>query len=284
MKRLIYIIAPEYSGSTAVSTLLGGFDGYICCGEITNSINSIKGERVKRSCSCGEELETCEVWSTIQELTDQEADASIDDCYRALDHRLEVIFGPDYGLIDASKRIDTLVELQRIYGDRVRIIFLIRDLRGYLHGRLSKDNLRTQHQTLRLWPLLRWMPSWAIEIGVWLRRVIGIWIGLKKHGIPHLNVGYDDLAQNPQHVIREIASYIGEPNPGQELFNQNPRHHMLHGNKGFMYESDQMTARSRYEFHYDDSWKSVRLPWLCGLIVSFLSPINKRLAYPRRNA
>ena len=66
MKQLVYIVSPEFSGSTAIDMLIGTLPGYVSGGELTDAFNQIHSGRLKTKCSCGADADDCPVWAKIK--------------------------------------------------------------------------------------------------------------------------------------------------------------------------------------------------------------------------
>jgi len=52
MKQIVYMIASEHSGSTALGMLLSTLPGYLSIGEVTDAFNRIAIGGIVRPCSC----------------------------------------------------------------------------------------------------------------------------------------------------------------------------------------------------------------------------------------
>lgn len=279
MQNLIYILSPEYSGSTAISMLIGTLPDCVGVGEVVNSFNQLKKRTTKRTCSCGAEPHKCEIWAPIADQCEEHPGIPLIENYAKLDETLVATYGPDYCMVDASKRKDVLLALRHEYGDKLKIISVTRDLRGYLHGRLSKENLRQQQRQRKLGLLFTHLPWWAGEALDWFRRTVGIHMFLKRNKFKFLSIGYDELGQTSECIEMKIKSFLGKSDAKLDFTFSGSQHHMLFGNKSVIYERDQATVKQNQIFSYDSSWKSQPLPFLCRCVVLLLRPINDRLVY-----
>lgn len=276
MKRLIYIISAEFSGSTALDMLISTYPGFVGMGEVAQTLNHLAHHGdYKRNCSCEEAVGACPMWSAMLPKLRVHAPSEIGVKYDILDSELCRRYGNDYSLIDSSKRLDVLESHLRQYGDRLHVIFLVRDIRGYLFSQLSKGNRRTRLRRQRGGFLLGRAPVWFGEIYNWTIRTLRIYFFLKRHRVPHLRVGYDDLGLNRHAVAWHISDFTGMGNVLPDFSFAGRDHHMVRGNKFVI-----MRAPAG-GFSYDDSWTKQSLPLACRVIVAALLPLSNRLVYRR---
>ncbi len=273
MKKIVYIISPEHSGSTALDLLLSTLPGYIGFGEITHAFNRIVTNTVLRPCSCGADAKSCPVWSKIGEQGDLE-NTSLADRYGVFETVIDEMFGDSASIIDSSKRLDTLHALHARYGTRLKVIFLTRDVRNYLASRIHKPTMRLLHAQQSLGFIMKRLPVWLAELLNWIRRNGRIAAFLRRNKIEHLRIGYDELGMDQQHIARIILEFLEEPGGTLDFSYKASTHHMLQGNKFFIYGDRQGG------FAYSDSWKSYRFPFLCSLALSLIQRINRSLVYP----
>ena len=61
--KVLYLAGPTRSGSTILSNILGEIDGFFNAGQIFELWD--KGLAENGLCGCGQQLTTCEIWSTV---------------------------------------------------------------------------------------------------------------------------------------------------------------------------------------------------------------------------
>ena len=271
MKQLVYIISPEFSGSTVTSTLLSSIPNYVSVGETTNTFNRNNSDTLDgRPCSCGHLGEECILWSKILKTTKNLDKLKSIERYEILDNELEKIYGDKYSLIDISKRIDTLLLLNSRYKRKIKVIFLTRDLRSYLHGRLEKPSkLGLQ----RFGTLLNLLPLWFGETINWLYRTGRIYICLRYYKIENLRIGFEEISKHSEIASKIIIKYLQQDNMKIDFSLKVSEHHILNGNRIFI--DDKISSG----FKYNDKWRMRKWPFLCLVTLKILSKINKKFVY-----
>ncbi len=273
MKQLVYIIASEYSGSTALDMLLSTLPGYVGFGEITNAFNRIASDGVKRPCSCGADAASCPVWSHVMEADLTDGNGGTLGRYRSFVAIANQQFGDSVTIVDSSKRLDTLLLLHKEFGARLKVIFLARDVRNYLSGRLHNPQVKLQISLQKFGTALGHMPVWLVELINWVRRNGRIALFLRRHGIGHLRMGFDELGADKDGMTRVLLNFLGERDAAFDFSYGTGAHHMLQGNKFFIHG-----GRNR-GFDYSDSWRAHRFPTLCALALCLVGGMNRALVY-----
>ncbi len=137
-------------------------------------------------------------------------------------------------VVDSSKDLRRLWMLHASRGDDVRAIVLMRDILGVASSgaKRGKNPLTTAR--------------------AWVRRYNRTYRVL--HNAPSLKflpVRYERLTDDPAGVRREIAAWLGLPDPGDQVVLNTHDHHVVGGNT--------MRYRGRIEIRYDETWKD-KLP------------------------
>jgi hypothetical protein len=273
MKNLVYIIAAEFSGTTAIDLLLGSLPGFVSLGETSRAFNRISAGTVKRVCSCGARVDKCQLWSTVQQGGQIPDRRQTRQRYALLVAAAESLYGTDVTIVDSSKRLDVLGELTAIHGDRVKVVFVVKDLRNYLTGRLRRPGARNHIRRQSLGFILRFFPVWAVACLNWLRWNVSILWHLKSRGIPHLRLGYDELGLASERVAARLTEFLGAAEAELDFTFASSDHHMLQGNARFLNQG------RRRGFRYDGAWKEQPLPAICRLAILPLLAFNRKLVY-----
>jgi len=228
--KVIYITGSGRSGSTLLSALLGPASSAIGVGELAKLPHSgwIDGEY----CACGLTVNCCPLWSEIREVWCRKTGAEVHDLAQvqlAVErsrHLYRLVFGAgrnhfaEYGrlvggvydaiaevsgaeiIIDASKNPLRALALNRIPTIDLRLIHLVRDVRGVawsLMKRFAKDARSGVHQSIAgqsplgstaQWSLVNLMAEWAMS------------------AMPHesrMRLRYEDLISRPASILDNLG-------------------------------------------------------------------------------
>lgn len=227
MLRVIYIVGYGYSGSTLLDILLGNHPAVESVGELCN-LHTYGWARNKR-CACGKPGRDCLLWSRAMSRWQELSGSKGVEDYIRLQRKVESWINPfasfrpkEYRsnhlalrryiaqttalfqaiaeisskscIVDSSKLPLRAKVLLQIPSLDLRIIHLVRDLRGVLWS-LLKRKKRNQP----IWPIVfRGVLGWNIA-NIQAERIRNSVSGEKWHLIR-----YEDLATHPQVVLQEI--------------------------------------------------------------------------------
>lgn len=258
--RLIYIAGGGHSGSTLLDMILGTSPEVFSTGEAF-FYNSYNNEELdpklydvhKRVCSCGQEFDLCPFWNHVKKVSDKRL--SVDRRYSFLDtvktiwnilipwklFRFDLRNSDDkifmdsvyktlndpeiQYLLDSSKDPRRLLQLEQTFGEKqVKLIFLVRDIRGYINSYTNPKKWRVRDAGLK--------PENFIRVGLrWIAVNISIKAYITLHNIDAIKIEYDQFAKNPESTLRKIKEKWGLNLPEDYLsVLQRQTYHNIHGN------------------------------------------------------
>lgn len=259
--------------------LIGSLPGYVSLGEVTHALNRANRDAFTRNCSCGKAPKECPVWQSVIERTAHLTIEQTSERYRILDVALIEHFGANYCLVDSSKRTDVLKTLNTNYPGKLKVIFLVKDLKHTILSQMAKPQpqAKAKIRGQKFGIVLSKFPTWVGFYYNWLKRNLEITIFLKRNNIDHLRIGYNEIGESKQTSERYLLEYLNESEEILDFSYSKSTHHMLLGNKTFIYGTRQSG------FQYDKSWDAKKLPFLCRLAIKPALGINNRLTRSNGN-
>lgn len=271
---LLLIRGLGHSGTTILDLALGAHPAITGLGEAVRILERprpgeeergpalLRGElRHSRRCTCGQLAADCPVWGPVLAWLPANDE-------RPMAEKLEQLVGrvaaqpvdpPQRWLVD-SFQADLSVPTLPWPGGEVRTLFLVRDVRSWVHSRS-----RRRERPAAAWrALVRWLRT--------NHQVEGV---LRRSGRPMFVLGYEELALAPEASLRKICNWLQLPfnaamlSPGAASSS-----HILAGNR--MRFDPQRSASIRY----DGSWMNQAPAGIA--IASQLPPLrgmNRRLVY-----
>lgn len=219
----LYICSLPRSGSTYLQALLATHPEFVAIGEaarVARNYGSGDGsdpidelrERIGMNqqfassprCSCGEQIEHCELWGPLlprlQGAGDEGAMAEI---LRFASERF-----PAHWIIDSSK---SLASLKQFYRDSqsersctTKVLLLVRDVRAWVRS-VSKHN----HVRAAKLPFKRWTYNYIGDSYRWRRFYRRAASELTQDGMPYLVVSYERLIFRQRQELERIAEFVG---------------------------------------------------------------------------
>lgn len=237
MKKIIYIASLSHSGSTLLDFLLSHHPNIVGLGEIYSVIINKKSnlEKTTSTCSCGQELNQCPIWSQYQPSSENYTDA-----YREIITKLESnkTFS---AVVDSSKNIrylNFLIDLEKNKEIELKVIFLIRDARGWAAS--FSDIGRKDGQLLK-------PPAYGLYR--WLQGNKKIKKFLDDNRLSYLTIGYDELCFQTLPTLEKIIQFIGLDLKKISLDQQQlPNSHIAYGNRA------KLTLNQNKQINYDTRW------------------------------
>lgn len=238
----ITLCGAGHSGSTLLGLVLGSHSRVFYAGEAKKSLFLADESKPRRKRVCKICGERCPIWSRF---------APEPDLYEALARLTarEVI-------VDSTKDVAWIrAQCERLEaaGVHQRLVFLVRDGRAVVNSRLRKDPSRDP----------------AELVDAWVAQIEATRALVEERGERAITVRYEELATDPERIVRRICSHVGLPFEPEMLRYETKVHHPLGGNTGTQslvvrppgVERD-VPARSRsfYEplrggFHLDLRWR-----------------------------
>ena len=268
LKKIAYIVSHQRSGSTLLSMLLGSHPEMFCVGELRllgKYLNSPKG-----ICLCGNHLDQCPFWTKI--LSDLEKNPKTLATSLKI-KRWHLILNTGYGrakkilpslpryayfkkhdmilndlieiyhkaatetgmqiVIDSSKHPFTGRFLYSALPGQVKLIFLIRDGRGFVNS-LKKRGVSIK-KAAKMW-------LHAVQ----KMRMIRL-------GIPEDNLfflKYEELCREPKETMGKLCSFLDVPYHEDMLIVNKTDKHDIAGSPSIT-----RSSRKRISISYDESWR-----------------------------
>jgi hypothetical protein len=309
-EKVIYILGGGHSGSTLLDMVLGSTEQSFSVGELTyfDYYKGYKHENLYRLvdgrlCTCDEQMDDCPIWSKIN--FDQKDNVPK---HESLSESLKILvnlfnpferwfrFGIETGnnrevykrifaealqqkpklrfIVDSSKdprRLYELIRDPKIGPERLAVIHLIRDGRGYIYSYQKKERLQDGRE--RSGRALRgtWicLVEWII-VNLISRRL------LRKFRINAYTMSYDRFAENPDQGLEDLGHFLGYDLGADtviERINQTT-YHNIHGNP---IRQSKLTGIRR-----DVKWRTFFSPLKRTVLSIILYPFNRRWVYPRQ--
>ncbi|HEY1771780.1 MAG TPA: sulfotransferase [Gammaproteobacteria bacterium] len=236
--RIIYIAGDGRSGSTLLDRLIGAYPGVFSCGELGNLLQSTASS--EQLCACGDSARACGFWhevlrrwsAMVPDFTERE--------YRGLQRRYErlrsllrphhdqqlTLDEPQFAryaeytsalfsaiadlsgaavIVDSSKSPARALALSRVPGLDVRMLHLVRDVRGVAYSlrKLSTPKpgeVKTKRPVRR--SNLRFAGTWAV-VNYFCEQV------RPKIPGPNLFTRYEDYTADPDGMLSMVADTLG---------------------------------------------------------------------------
>lgn len=303
-EKIIYILGGGHSGSTLLDMVLGSTDHSFSVGELMyfDYYKGYKHENLHRMvdgrlCTCDEQMDDCPIWSKIN--FDQKDNVpkheSMGESLKILTNLFNPFerwfrFGFEIGnnrevyqrifeeaslhkpklrfIVDSSKdprRLYELVNDPDIGPDRLAVIHLIRDGRGYIYSYQKGERLVVGRE---LRGTLVCMIEW-IAVNIISRRL------LKKCKLDAYTMSYDRFAENPEKGLEELGHFLGYDLGSDTVVERINRttYHNIHGNP---IRQSKLTGIRR-----DTKWRTFFSPLKRTVLSIILYPFNRRWVYPR---
>ncbi|WP_202805861.1 sulfotransferase [Actinopolymorpha alba] len=237
--RLVFVGGMGRSGSTLIERLLGELPGMCAVGELVHLWR--RGLVDDESCGCGAAFSGCAFWKDVgveafggwdrldpHEILDLKASvdrtrfipnllarelpdelASRVERYTELYDRLYAAIARVSGqptVVDASKHASLAACLRHRYGDRMRILHVVRDPRAVAHSwsrRVPRPDATgtSPEQEMARYSPARASVQWTAE------NVVPAL--LARRGVPTMRVRYEDFVAEPLRMFQEIAGFVG---------------------------------------------------------------------------
>ena len=122
------------------------------------------------------------------------------------------VCGTEY-VVDSSKDIIRMHMLRCVRPTAVKLLVLVRDVRGVAASSLKRGK------------------DPMVSAKTWLRTYTRIFNVIKKiRNLPIMLISYEDLCADPPQLRRKIANFLDLPDPGEDLSINTHQHHLVAGN------------------------------------------------------
>ena len=220
MKKIVYILSSNYSGSHLLSLVIGSHTRFQHIGEVKGLRNDKHPER--QICGICDGHENCPVLGGISTNN--------------LDNIYDIIFSnvdkDIIGLVDTSKKTFWAERFLNDNRYEKKFVFLVRDPRALARRWLIDEKLNVLRERLKL---LKYPPRYMkmglfgdvvdLYVGKWLQQNWKIINFINKFNLDSITVTYHDLIMKEKEVLTDLMNWIGETyEPGQEEY-WNFKHH-----------------------------------------------------------
>lgn len=284
MPTVVFIYGIGHSGSTALSLALGRQQKYASLGEINTFLTSeTVGFHTRESplpCSCGAEESECPFWGPVVNALKAAPNLSPEQRYVHVFNHFEKHFGPDRIAVDASKETEALQRVASLNYVDLRVIFLVRDVRGWICSIRDRAIRRGQYQVVSLIKefgfvrgIKRFLASRPIVLCLlWYRSNIRRQNLLRKLKVPYLTLGYEEFALNSDAALQQIGAFVGTKSP-DVVEDHKHSNHVIRGNM-MRFDKNMSTI-----IRYDKRWMQ-RSDWMFAwLLFPFVRKWNHRNVY-----
>lgn len=258
--QVIYIAGGGHSGSTLLDMIIGTSPKVFGLGEVLfyNSYNyKLSDPKLynvhKRKCSCNSEFEKCSFWNKVNKIAPRKLNVgkeySVVDTLKTIWNIIcpwqkfrfslktgddKIFFDSVYKsinnqevqyLLDSSKDPRRLLQIEQGIGKKsLKVIFLVRDIRGYINSYNNPKKWRVQQAGLK--------PQNYIRAGIrWVAVNIAIATYIKIHKIDAIKINYESFSRNPDSVLNNLQNEWGIELSDHYLKDvRNTTYHNIHGN------------------------------------------------------
>jgi hypothetical protein len=272
--------------------VLGSHPRFIGLGEIYQVIRTdIQCVENNTFCSCGQIYHQCPFWGEVTKGLQNYSGANLKDRYRYVIKQVDRLYGRERAIIDSSKMLGFFKSIHSIDDIDCQVVYLIRDVRAWTISRLTKRHKRPKYYQKNgayekrlahqygplvrplawLLPFLTRMPSYYFLVWYMQNKTINRY--LKNNQVAHIQVGYDELALNPEMMMNAIEKFLGIKSEIPGLSATLSESHILIGNTR---KSD---PRRRQGIFYDNRWM-YRNEWVrAAAMMPFVMRYNAENVY-----
>jgi hypothetical protein len=275
---LLLIRGLGHSGSTILDLALGAHPAMVGLGEAVRLLHKprpgeehrgpaqLRGDlRHSRRCTCGALACDCPVWGPMLEWLPAHDDLPLVEKLQRLSGQLAGLAGaPTIRWVVDSFQDDLELPQLQVEGLEIRVIFLVRDARSWVHGRCRHGGGG---------PLKTWR-----TLARWLRINRRFEHRLGQCRKPLFRLGYEELALAPEAALGRLCDWLDLPfDPDMVTPGETSKSHILAGNRM------RFDPRKRARIRYDGGWLA------SGLLASRLAPLlppvqamHRRLVYSNK--
>ncbi|HSN18144.1 MAG TPA: sulfotransferase [Gammaproteobacteria bacterium] len=232
---VVYIAGDGRSGSTLLDRLIGIYPNVFSCGELGNLVQSTTS--AEQFCACGAHARDCDFWTSVLTRWSASVPDFTEREYRSLQRRFERLrrlFRPRFPrelnvenprfaryaeytrslfdaiadlsgaevIVDSSKSPARALALSRVPGIDLRMLHLVRDVRGVTYSLHKVRSRKASAVRVGLRDNLRFVGTWAL-INYCCERVRARLRG------PSLFTRYEDYTADPDGILAALADLMG---------------------------------------------------------------------------
>ena len=262
----VNVMSLGHSGSTILSIALGAAPGVMSVGEVSATVRRM--DEPQRRCTCGETAEDCPLWSQILSDEKLRASKSFHHAYARL--YAHALSKPELRVIvDSSKRLCTLYERPTNQEIAAKVLFLVRDPRGFTASYYRKQLL--QRKRGRQGGQGAGQGHWLLVKDLFMAAFLW-WYGnrrmlraMRRLGMDYLVVSYERMVFEPENVEQELSSFLGVPISLRDFSSPERNLHILRGNA--LRHDPERSSRLVYDYSwFYDPWVRRMGPLLSPLL------------------
>lgn len=222
--------------------------------------------RHQRLCTCGVTAAQCPVWGDVLEWLPRNDHLRLSDKLRYLLDRVDGFTherNREIEWIVDSSQEDLELPLEKFPDMEIRVVFLVRDVRSWVHSRVP-DAVSRGKRLPRLRTLARWT-----KVNLRFERE------LRRCDKPVFLLGYEQFALDPERYLGRLCEWLGLDftsvmlQPGGSSSS-----HILAGNRM------RFNPEKSKKIRYDGNWlKGPTWPASQALLIPPLASLNRRLVY-----
>lgn len=267
---IVYIVGLGRSGTTLLDLLLGSHPNFVGLGEVFHFTmpNSRRiSETGKIICSCGQTMEQCIFWGPTAAALSKANDKSTLEKYSIVFDHFSQTFGNKIIPIDSSKNLETLNVLRTKYHEKLKLIFMIRDVRGWT------TSIRSLNNDAKSWFLpLKKSSFWLFYH--WYLDNLAIIRLLRDENLPFFQLSYEELSLYPSQALKKLCDFLEVDYNITNCKLSDTKSHNVLGNR---MRVDKRGKKER--IYYDNRW-FVSKDWLLSSMLLYpVMRFNSREVY-----
>jgi hypothetical protein len=205
-------------------------------------------------CTCGVNGNVCVFWQKIFAIWSSNEVKSYNVAYTLLLEHFISVYGKQAFLIDSSKYLPVIKEIQNLNTIELYVIHLIKDIRSYIVSQIDRSKQKGKYKSFAN---LKHARSWYNQ-----NKKIQDY--LSSNPMNSINLGYEELCMFPVLALNDIGEFIGEPQVLELSKLENVKSHLLTGNAMRL---DPKKSAIQYDFRWFNRrdwilpyyfWKKVR--------------------------
>gem|GEM_PF-711826 len=287
-RKVVLIISCPHSGSTLLELMLCGHKECVGIGEAFQLVDprnkQIEVLDIER-CSCGSVIPECVVWGGVVKSLKDNTYHDPADRYRLIFDKFSEVYGSGKLIVDSSKVLQSLELIHSIPEIDLRVIHLVRDVRGWTvsiqenYRRNPEYDMRRLIQSRGLKGIVRFIRrSRFYTAHSWYHMQKSFDRFLSTNQISNYLLSYEDLCMDPESAIRGICDYLGLEYEKNMVTLADPQSHNIFGNRM------RLQAGKQQRISYDMRWFYIQ-DWVLPLLIfPHIMSYNRKLLYSRRKS
>jgi hypothetical protein len=240
--KVVCILGMVHSGTTVLDLVLGGHPRFVGLGELSAFVDSRRGDLGHldtQLCSCRRVLKDCPFWGPFSAELVRRSPTSESARYEMLLSAFGGHFGEDQVLVDSSKTVATVQAWTELVGkENVRVLLLVRDVRGWVTSMIDLDNRRGEYGMRDL--LTRFHLGGPKEFArrsvlnrfrQWYRGNRRLQEVLEQNAIGTFQLSYERLCLFPESTLDDLCRFLGVQPVLQMLSLRESGSHVVLGNR-----------------------------------------------------